>query len=185
MISYDAILLAGGRASRLGGVAKPALCVGGVTLLDRVLAAVAGASSRIVVGPEGCTREEPPGGGPVAAIAAGAVHVTASLVVVLAADLPFVTAATVDSLVAAVVPGVDVAVLVDDTNRDQLLVAAWRTAALRSRLHALGDPAGRAARRLFDSVAVARVVVAHQMGQPPPWLDVDTEDDLRQAREWA
>lgn len=192
MISYDAVLLAGGRGSRLGGVAKPLLDVGGVTLLDRALAAAAGATRRVVVGPAGgttvahiSTREDPPGGGPVAAISAGAGHVTAPLAVVLAADLPFVTAATVGGLLAAVVPGIDVAVLIDDAGRDQLLLAAWRTAVLRERLTALGDPAGQPARRLFDSVAVARVPGEGQSGRPPPWLDVDTEEDLRQAREWA
>ena len=45
MTGYDAVLLAGGGAARLGGVVKPALQVGGVTLLDRVLAAVPGVVS--------------------------------------------------------------------------------------------------------------------------------------------
>ncbi|MHB8451581.1 MAG: molybdenum cofactor guanylyltransferase, partial [Mycobacteriales bacterium] len=74
--SFAVIVLAGGRARRLGGVDKPAQLVGGRTLLDRVLAAAAGAERRIVVGParpgalprgvEVCC-EEPPGGGPAAA----------------------------------------------------------------------------------------------------------------------
>jgi len=74
-----AVVLAGGRARRLGGVDKPATPVGGTPMLHRVLAAVAGAHPRIVVGPhrgglpDGVlqVREEPPGGGPVAAAAAG------------------------------------------------------------------------------------------------------------------
>ena len=45
-----AIILAGGRASRLDGAAKPLLEVGGRTLLDRAIAAVAGCDP-IVVGP--------------------------------------------------------------------------------------------------------------------------------------
>ncbi|PZS26970.1 MAG: molybdopterin-guanine dinucleotide synthase [Pseudonocardiales bacterium] len=191
MTAYDAVLLAGGRAERLGGVDKPALEVGGVTLLDRVLATVAGATRRIVVGPGGYptaayirTGEQPPGGGPVAAVAAGLDHVSAPLVIVLAADLPFLTSVTVDLLLAAVVPGVDAAVLVDDGDRDQLLVAAWRTAVLRSRIKTLGDPSGQPARRLFETVAAARVPAPPAPGQPPPWLDCDTEDELRKAREW-
>ncbi|MGW0901366.1 NTP transferase domain-containing protein, partial [Streptomyces goshikiensis] len=36
-MTYDAIVLAGGAARRLGGVDKPALPVGARTLLDRVL----------------------------------------------------------------------------------------------------------------------------------------------------
>ncbi|MGW7786766.1 NTP transferase domain-containing protein, partial [Streptomyces tricolor] len=39
---YDAVVLAGGAARRLGGADKPGLRVGGRALLDRVLAACAG-----------------------------------------------------------------------------------------------------------------------------------------------
>lgn len=66
----------------MGGVAKPLLPVGGVPMLRRVLSAIADARLLVVVGPPELvaelpaeallTREDPPGGGPVAAIAAGA-----------------------------------------------------------------------------------------------------------------
>jgi molybdopterin-guanine dinucleotide biosynthesis protein A len=78
----DAIVLAGGRGARLGGVDKADLVVGGQTLLERALAATAGANRTVVVGPRRPTsrpvtwaREHPPGGGPVAALAAGLEHV--------------------------------------------------------------------------------------------------------------
>ena len=45
------MILAGGGATRLGGRDKPALPIAGVSMLDRVLAALAGADARIVVGP--------------------------------------------------------------------------------------------------------------------------------------
>jgi molybdopterin-guanine dinucleotide biosynthesis protein A len=75
---YAAVILAGGAGRRLGGATKPLIPVGGRTMLDRVLAAVADATPRIVVGPAelavppGVIRisEHPPGGGPVAALAA-------------------------------------------------------------------------------------------------------------------
>ncbi|MEU9382801.1 NTP transferase domain-containing protein, partial [Streptomyces sp. NPDC048279] len=41
--AYDAIVLAGGAARRLGGADKPSVRVGGRPLLDRVLTACAGA----------------------------------------------------------------------------------------------------------------------------------------------
>jgi molybdopterin-guanine dinucleotide biosynthesis protein A len=76
--SYDALVLAGGAARRLGGTDKPALAVGGRMLLDRVLAACAAARTTVVVGPRRptarpvlWTREEPAGGGPLPALAAG------------------------------------------------------------------------------------------------------------------
>ncbi|WP_460750573.1 NTP transferase domain-containing protein, partial [Myceligenerans cantabricum] len=82
---HDAIVLAGGRASRLDGAAKPALVSDGVPLLHLALDAAGGARRTAVVGPDDLaapiaahptahrtvlTREDPPFGGPAAAIAA-------------------------------------------------------------------------------------------------------------------
>ncbi|WP_456786239.1 molybdenum cofactor guanylyltransferase [Cellulomonas sp. P5_C5] len=95
---YDAVVLAGGRARRLGGVSKPDVEVGGIALLDHALAAVAGATHVVVVGPPQVARpgvatvlEDPPDGGPVAGLAAGLDALPADgpdLVVVLACDVP-------------------------------------------------------------------------------------------------
>jgi molybdopterin-guanine dinucleotide biosynthesis protein A len=104
VIRFDAIILAGGRGSRLGGVDKGALPVGGWPLLDRVLEAARDAERVVVVGdgpvPDGVllTREEPVFGGPAAAVVAGLralrmpsalpIDSAARLVLVLACDLP-------------------------------------------------------------------------------------------------
>src|SRR3954470_17192435 len=48
---WTAVVLAGGRAARLGGQAKPQLEVGGRSMLAAVLDATSGAAVRIVVGP--------------------------------------------------------------------------------------------------------------------------------------
>ncbi|MFD5631680.1 DUF6457 domain-containing protein [Streptomyces sp. NPDC127072] len=108
LLPYDAVVLAGGAARRLGGVDKPAVRVGGRALLDRVLAACADASNTVVVAdprptarPVLWAREDPPGGGPVAALDAGLRHITAEYVVVLSADLPFLEAGTVGRLTRA------------------------------------------------------------------------------------
>ncbi|MFC9228239.1 DUF6457 domain-containing protein [Streptomyces decoyicus] len=105
---YDTIVLAGGAAQRLGGADKPSLSVGGRPLLDRVLAACPDAAITVVVGPRRPatrdvvhTLEDPPGGGPLAALDAGLRHTTAPTVLVLSADLPFLTAATVQRLLEA------------------------------------------------------------------------------------
>ena len=45
------MVLAGGAARRMGGVDKTALQIGGRTLLDRTLSAVATADPLVVVGP--------------------------------------------------------------------------------------------------------------------------------------
>jgi molybdopterin-guanine dinucleotide biosynthesis protein A len=180
--SHDAVVLAGGAARRLGGVDKPALPVGGSSMLDRVLAALPHAARVVVVGPRRPTerdvtwcQERPPGGGPVAGLAAGLAEVTADTVVVLAADLPFLTPSTIDALLAAA-HGHDGALLVDDDGRDQLLVGAWRSGPLRAALPL--SPAGSRLGELLGRLDVARVAGAP--GQP--WFDCDTDDDLQAAR---
>lgn len=190
MTPYDAIVPAGGAARRLGGADKPGLTVGETTLLDRVLAACAGARTTVVVGPDRptartgvrWTREQPPGGGPVAAVAAGLGLVDAETVLLLAADLPFLDRRTVERLVTALddaEPDVEAAVLVDAGGRDQPLAAAYRTAALRSALAALGDPAGLPLRRLTG--VLGRLLVADTDNVA---YDCDTWEDLERAREW-
>jgi molybdopterin-guanine dinucleotide biosynthesis protein A len=194
---YEAIVLAGGTASRLGGADKPQLKVAGRTLLDRAVAAVRDADRVVVVGPEQPVnaqplngqpapgqrsgaplvfcREEPPGGGPVAAIAAGFARTDADVLVVLAADLPWVAPAV--PLLLAALPSSGTALLLDASGRANYLAAAWRRASLAAALHALGDPAGASARAL--SLAAEHVFVPDRHG----WgRDCDTWEDLAEAR---
>jgi molybdopterin-guanine dinucleotide biosynthesis protein A len=146
---YDAILLTGGSARRLGGAYKPGIVVGGRPLAARVADAVADASRVVVVGPPApgvaadvVTSESPAGGGPAAALEAGLAYVTAPVVAALAGDLPFLTAGVVDELrlALAVDPTAAAALLVDDSGRDQPLCAVWRTELLRDALATVGDP---------------------------------------------
>jgi len=93
---FDAIVLAGGRGSRLGAPSKPEFVLGGRRLVDVALSAVTSARRIVLVGPgpapEGVllTREAPPFGGPVEAVAAGfaALPDHAAWTVLLACDLP-------------------------------------------------------------------------------------------------
>jgi len=179
---YDAIVLAGGRARRLGGTAKPQLVVGRQTLLNRVVAAVSDAGRLVVVGPEQQVaadvvfcREKPPGAGPVAAIAAGLGHTTADIVLVLAADLPYIAPA-VPRLIAALPLG-GAALLVDRTGRANYLAAAWRRPSLTAALAGLGDPLGAPARSLFEGITPVPVQDEDGWGR-----DCDTWDDLADAR---
>jgi molybdopterin-guanine dinucleotide biosynthesis protein A len=159
----------------------------------RVLAAVRDADRSIVVGSavrdvpvDLVTREEPPGGGPVAALAAGLVGVRAPMVAVLAADLPFLDAATVRLLreELAAQPAAAVALPVDAEGRDQLLCAVWRTGALRAALAQVGGPAGVAVRAVVAAAGSVVRVVGDGDGLPP-WFDCDTPADLAAAREWT
>ncbi|MDQ6650052.1 MAG: NTP transferase domain-containing protein [Actinomycetota bacterium] len=192
LTAYDGVVLAGGTARRLGGVDKAALEVGGRPLLDRVVDALGGAARVIVVGPPRrldaeveWVREQPPGGGPVAALAAALPLLDAPVTVLLAGDLPFVGAATVITLRCALEDAADVdgALLVDDCGRDQLLLGAWRTAALRARMSALPEVAGTALRGLLAGLRTVRVEPA--ASSLPPWLDCDTTLDVERARALA
>jgi len=76
--AFDAVVLAGGRGSRLGGASKPEVLVGGRALVDHVLDGVRDARRVVLVAPASVARpgvrtvlEDPPGGGPVAGLAAG------------------------------------------------------------------------------------------------------------------
>jgi molybdopterin-guanine dinucleotide biosynthesis protein A len=185
---YTAVVLAGGRAARLGGQAKPQLEVGGRPMLATVLAAVVDADRRVVVGPPQPVpddvvrvREQPPGGGPVAALRAGLVEVPTDVVVLLAGDLPFLSGAIIGELRTALRG--DGVLVVDDTGRDQLLLGAWRTAALRTAVAGTVGPVPL--RRVLTPLRPTRLRPAVPPGNPPPWLDCDTPADLARARQLA
>ncbi|MFE1442987.1 NTP transferase domain-containing protein [Streptomyces sp. NPDC058739] len=186
--AYDAVVLAGGAARRLGGADKPGVRVGGRALLDRVLTACADAGTTVVVADPRPTarsvrwaREEPPGGGPLAALDAGLRPVGAPYVAVLSADLPFLREGTVHRLLAAArAGGADGVLLSDADGRDQPLVAVYRTAALRHGLAALtaehGSLTGLPLRRLTGGLGLTRLT------DPVAAFDCDTWDDIAAAR---
>jgi molybdopterin-guanine dinucleotide biosynthesis protein A len=188
------MVLAGGSGRRLGGAAKPTLEVAGVPMLASVLRAVADAAPRVVVGPDALagllpdgvilTREEPPGGGPVAALWAGLEGMPGSTgaVVVLAADLPLLTRGAVGLLLRSLGAGGehDGAVFVDGTGRRQWLCGAWSIEALTARLRGCAPHAGRSLRETFGPMRVVEVVAP--AGTPPPWYDCDTAEELAEAR---
>jgi molybdenum cofactor guanylyltransferase len=182
---YAALVLAGGRAVRLGGQAKPQLEVGGRTMLATVLAAVSDAEPRVVVGPPQpvpagvvLVREQPPGGGPVPALRAGLAAVAQDVVAVLAGDLPFLTAEVVAGLRQRLAG--DGVLVVDAAGRDQYLLGVWRTAALRTAVARTTGPTSL--RALFAPLDVRRWRPAAPAGRPAPWTDCDTPADLARAR---
>ena len=186
---FDAIVLCGGSSRRLGGADKAAVVVGERTLLDRALDAVAAARTTIAVGPQRPTErdvswtvEDPPGGGPVAAIAAGLKQVMTDISVVLGVDFPFVGPAHVTRLLASLEGdrigrdgiGRDGAIYVDETGRHQFLVGAYRTDALRAAL------TGRAAQGMAvkDLILDLDLVL---LADPRATQDVDTWADVEGA----
>lgn len=192
-VTYDAIVIAGGRASRLGGADKPALTVGGRTLLDRTLAACRDATHTVVVGPRRptsrpvrWTREERPGSGPLAALAAGVRETKAPTLLALSADLPFLRAATVARLLAAGQLTSAEGALVHD-GRDQPLLAVYQREPLLRELALLTVEHGRLdhlpLRLLTDELQLNRVTMdAAEAGAAPDTADCDTWEDIVTAR---
>lgn len=185
---YDAVVLAGGAGTRLGGVDKPALQVGGASLLDRVLAAVADAGRVVVVGPPrdlppGVVQvcEQPPGAGPAAALGAGLRSVRAPLVAVLAADLPRLDGRVMTALRTAAA-GRDGALLVDDDGHDQVLTGVYATVRLQAAAEGQ-DLTGRPLRVLLGGLDLLRIPAA-DVGLTG-WADCDTPEDLAEARRRA
>ncbi|CAN5682831.1 hypothetical protein BH24ACT26_BH24ACT26_01890 [soil metagenome] len=185
---FDAIVLAGGSARRLGGADKAMVDVGGVALLERVLDAVGAAQRVIVVGPPRPTvrsvlwaTESPTGGGPVAALAAGLEHVTEPVAVVLAADLPFIDEETVVRLLTASDEGLaaheglatDGAILVDEDGCDQPLAGAYETESLRAALASLRDVAGASVRDLVARLTLVRIEASLAARDCDTWEDID------------
>lgn len=197
--AFDALVLAGGRARRLG-TPKPGVVVAGRRLLDHALAATAGARATVVVGPPeladparyALTREDPPFGGPVAGIAAGLDLLgrtagdgaapgdteAAPWVLVLACDVP--RAAEAVPLLLAAATGQADAVRAVRGGRDQWLVGLYRRAALDAavaRLRAGDGVEGAPVHRLLSDLP-ARLVddtegLTHDVDT---WEDADDQD---------
>ncbi|WP_025347780.1 NTP transferase domain-containing protein [Nocardia nova] len=188
MTTVDAIVLAGGRATRMGGVDKPAISVGGRSMLGVALDAVAGCAHIVVVGPHRPdlapeirqVQEIPAGSGPVAALEAGVRALRecshpADLIVILAADMPFLGAATIGELIGyATTSATDAVFATDDSGRPQYLVGVWRRAALLTALGRLDSVANQPMRALVpeNTVMVALTDIA----------DCDTPEQVRAAQ---
>ncbi|MFN8098983.1 MAG: NTP transferase domain-containing protein [Dermatophilaceae bacterium] len=179
-MSRAAIVLAGGRGSRLRGVRKVTMDVAGRHSLARVLDACRQWPA-VVVGPADLpvpdgvrlVTDDPPFGGPVSALRAGLDGLPAGtdLVAVLAGDQPFVTTASLATLAGAVGDGEGAAYVTEGVVA--FLCAVWRVPALRARVAA----AGPAMRSVYAGAAIALVPDAGE------WtLDVDTPADLARAR---
>lgn len=200
-MEFDAIILAGGRSSRLGGVPKSGLIYDGATLLERSLRAAGAAGLTVVVGPDPgglpggvlTCREEPPFAGPAAAIAAGLAALAADhasrhaaaapYTLVLACDMPRsegAVRALAEALAASAAGtpergGADGVMAVSADGRKQPLAGFYGTAGLQ---RSVADAASRD--RLENAsvfALLARLDVREVRVPPGSTDDVDTWDD--------
>jgi molybdopterin-guanine dinucleotide biosynthesis protein A len=187
LLRFDAVVLAGGRARRLDGAAKPLLVHRGTTLLATALAAVDGAERTVVAGPAslrsatGSTlvvQEEPPFGGPVAGLAAALPLLerpdSPEWVLVLAADLVAPSAAVGRLIEEAAGSDADSVLAVDADGRAQQLLGVHRRASLVSALRRLGAADGASVRALLADREVALVEVPAGSAD-----DIDDPEDAR------
>lgn len=204
-VALGAIVLAGGRGSRLGGVDKASVHLGGERLVDRVVRAVRAreVAPVVVVGPElsgleGCTlvTESPRFGGPLVALEAGVRALEAKLVAVpgtvsgtepqpelagvllLACDLVH-PAEVIGALLAAPDRAGEAVVLRDPEGRAQWLAGRYRCDALRAGLaaaRATGPLVGRPLRHALRELAVRFVEAPAELV-----ADIDEPDDLARA----
>lgn len=129
------------------------------------------------------TREEPAGGGPLAALAAGLVHVTHENFLLLATDMPFVGDIGVKlvKILEDASGEVDAVIPVDADGRAQPLCAAYRTRSARAALARLGDSNNRSMKSLL-----AELQFQNYEGTDGRTLsDVDTITDLEEAETHA
>jgi len=207
--TYNAVVLAGGRSSRLGGINKTLLLFDGESLLERTIRAVRGANHIVVasqrdapepgisptredLAPVSWVRDDEPFGGPAAALASGLRTLAADpapWVVVLSADLPFASAALPTLLDARPATSASVAAPAagyigeDPDGRLQFLLACYRTADLESALAAATRPGTGGTRGTLAGTSMKRVLAPLQLVPVPltaEWCtDIDTPDDAR------
>jgi molybdopterin-guanine dinucleotide biosynthesis protein A len=193
-LDFDALVLAGGRSSRLGGVPKQGLVFEGATLLQHSLAACSAASLTAVVGPDPgplpagvvACREQPEFAGPAAAVAAGLEALGRAgggrdFTLVLACDMPRAAAAVqalaeslAESLAFADYAGDGVMACSEDGTA-QMLVGFYRTGGLKRAVQELasrGSLIDGSMRSLLASLDLQLVTVP-----AGTTADVDTWDD--------
>jgi molybdopterin-guanine dinucleotide biosynthesis protein A len=188
MIQWDAIVLAGGRAVRLGGIDKSGLVVRGRTLIDVALSATERAGRCVVVGPERSglpsrvrsVVDDPPYAGTPYAVEVGLAALgdrVADFVAVVASDQP-----RADDALAAVLGAVRPAsaaeawVATDPGGQSHALLAVYRTAALARAIAEERAERGTPGRKLHTLLPRMEVQRVHLFGYL--CADIDTPIDL-------
>lgn len=166
MGSLAAIVIAGGEARRFGADKLALRDAEGRSLLDVTVAGVVQvADPVIVVGPERdlgreviWTREDPPGGGPCAALIAGVACLRDDVthVAVLAGDAPAGGAAVM--ALRQVIDDAAAAIVTDASGREQPMTAVYAAGPLKAALTAYGDGRDMSIRQVVDDLRTQTVV---------------------------
>ena len=154
-MTASALILAGGQATRLGGIAKHALVIDGETIFARQVRVLAPRVAEILVS---CASEVPGyrtvrdavmGAGPLAGIAAGLAAATTPWLLVVAGDMPELRGTVIDLLLAACAAEKHDAVGIRIGELPQPLLCALRVAAFHTMAAAMLARGDRKVSRLL------------------------------------
>jgi molybdopterin-guanine dinucleotide biosynthesis protein A len=173
------VILTGGTNKRFGSNKFEAE-INGKTLLEILTSEL---DELIIVGPKTSVdaiyvREEPAGGGPVAAIGAAMRVVDTELVAIFATDMPFAPR-ILENLMSSLIE--DAALPIDNEGFLQPLAALYKSDKLRSALSELGNLENRSLKELVAKLNINQVPLA----EPELLFDIDTQEDLLKAIDLA
>jgi molybdopterin-guanine dinucleotide biosynthesis protein A len=182
-----AVILTGGRSARMGGGDKTQSLIGTETSLDLLVGSLPDHITVVVVGPQrpSCRpvtlcREDPPFGGPVAALHAALAVVETPYVLVIAGDMPF-AGRVLPALIRAW-NSHDAVVPVDSRGRRQHLCCLAQVESLRAAMERLPSPQGASMTSVLELLDVQAVLLND--ANDHVLADFDTPEELAALRLW-
>lgn len=179
--AVSALILAGGRATRMGGIDKRSLVIDGLTIFERQCAVLAPRVAEILVSARTpvpgfrTVADAVTGQGPLGGIAAGLAAATTPWVLVVAGDMPFLSGDLIDALLAAATPEVDAVGIRVAGLPEPLLCMLEVAAAAPSVARRLAEGRRKASRLLDDGeLRVAWI----DDPDPAALRNINTPDDL-------
>ena len=183
--SASVIILTGGTSKRFGSDKSQAI-IGGISLIERILASIPSEFETVIVGPDPMIRtslyrtvqENPIGGGPVAGFKAGLEICTSEIVVLIATDMPFAVSRTLH-LMDSMKPHDDAVMYVDAEGFKQSLAAIYRVEAVERALSLMGNADGQSMQRMLSYLQIREIAMSKEVAQA--LSDIDTTEDLERA----
>lgn len=183
--SASVIILTGGTSKRFGSDKSQAI-IGGISLIERILASIPSEFETVIVGPDPMIRtslyrtvqENPIGGGPVAGFKAGLEICTSEIVVLIATDMPFAVSRALH-LMDSMKPHDDAVMYVDAEGFKQSLAAIYRVEAVERALSLMGNAGGQSMQRMLSYLQIREIAMSKEVAQA--LIDIDTPEDLERA----
>lgn len=183
--SASVIILTGGTSKRFGSDKSQAI-IGGISLIERILASIPSEFETVIVGPDPMIRtslyrtvqENPIGGGPVAGFKAGLEICTSEIVVLIATDMPFAVSRALH-LMDSMKPHDDAVMYVDAEGFKQSLAAIYRVEAVERALSLMGNADGQSMQTMLSYLQIREIAMSKEVAQA--LSDIDTTEDLERA----